>query len=43
MFNVDLEEIVKQIRWDLDKSKFEHAQECIIEVEDKLKNRNKLI
>ena len=34
---------MKQNRWDLDKRKFEHAQECISEVTDKLKNRNKLI
>ena len=27
----------------MDKHKFKHAQECISEVEDKLKNRNKLI
>ena len=43
MFNAELDDIVKQNRWDLDKRKFEHAQECISEVTDKLKNRNKLI
>ena len=43
MFNAELDDIVKQHRWDLDKRKFEHAQECISEVTDKLKNRNRLV